>query len=357
MSTYKNLFVLMWLLSLSAGGLGAVQNRSSPSTQQPSKKKSTSAKLKFFSPGALAFGDVYAVPIDHLPEAEGSVGAWIRRAYLTGDFNISKQIFARARVEINQDGDFVSHAFTADLKDLFVRWTVGQHKLIFGRSSTPTFDLVEELWGYRHLEKTPLDLQGLPSRDWGIAAHGPLSLDHAINYQIMVGAGGDIGRETGESPKIMGRVSFGDSKEGLLVGLYADYQRLPGLTDRTTGQVNIHFPFARGRIGGLYSYQDRQADPRLEVASAYGIVDLSSKVSLIGRLDRLLSPSPSGNSIDYLPFDPSAKATLLIGGIEWRPCRYFSLTPNLESILYDRDDRGDKPQNDLLLRLTFYVHY
>jgi hypothetical protein len=70
----------------------------------------------------------------------------------------------------------------------------------------------------------------------------------------------------------------------------------------------------------------------------------------------LLTPSPKGNDIDYLPFDPNSKATLFIAGFEWRPCGYFALNPNLETILYDRDDQGNRPKNDLLLRLTFYVH-
>ena len=155
----------------------------------------------------------------------------------------------------------------------------------------------------------------------------------------------------------MGSVSYGKPKKGLLVGLYGDFQRLRGRTDHTTGQINLHYSLARGQIGGLYFNQDREDDPRLEVASAYGIAKLSPKFSLIGRVDRLLKPSPRGNIIDYLPFDPSVKATLLIGGIEWYPCPYFSLAPNFETILYDRNDQGYRPETDLLFRLTFYIHY
>jgi hypothetical protein len=354
---HRNLFSLLLALCLFASGLSVFgQETGDSSTERDPDKKADSPKTRFFSPGALVFGDVYTVPSHHLPEADEKTSVWIRRVYLTGDFNFSRDIFVRARLEANQDGDFVSNAFTADIKDLFLRWTVGHHRLFFGLSPTPTFELVEELWGYRYLEKTPLDLQGEPSRDWGIGARGPLNQASSINYRIKIGSGADLGRETGEGSKFMGAVSFGQVAKGLLVDFYGDYQRLPGPTDRTTGQVTLHYSLARGRIGGLYFYQDREEDPRLEVASTYGIADLSPKLSLIGRVDRLLTPSPKGNDIDYLPFDPSSKATLFIAGFEWRPCEYFALNPNLETILYDRDDQGNRPKNDLLLRLTFYVH-
>lgn len=41
---------------------------------------------------------------------------------------------------------------------------IGRHKFTFGVSPTPTFDLTEDLWGYRYLEKSTLDLQAEPSR-------------------------------------------------------------------------------------------------------------------------------------------------------------------------------------------------
>ena len=186
---YESLVLLLASLCLLASGFGAVQKESNPPTEQDSTEKKDPTKPKFFSPGGLVFGDLYAVSNHHLPEAEDKVGFWIRRIYLTGDFNFSRQIFVRVRFEANQDGDFVSNSFTGNIKDLFLRWTLGRHRLFFGLGPTPTFDLVEDLWGYRSLEKTPLDLQGEPSRDWGIAVHGPLSQNRPINYRVMVGTG------------------------------------------------------------------------------------------------------------------------------------------------------------------------
>ena len=353
----RPIVLLVIVLSLVVVALAAAPEQTIPnsSDRKDDPKTEGSSENDFFKFGFLAFGDLFTVPSHHLPEAEGDVSAWIRRIYLTSDFNLSKKFFARIRFEINQDGDFESSAFTIDFKDVYLRWSVGRHQLFFGLSPTPTFDLIDRIWGYRHLEKTPLDLQGIASRDNGIAVLGPLSRSGKLRYRFMLGTGHDIGKETEDGKKIMGAITLGD-EDGFLVDFYGGYQEKPGDTDRTTFQVFTHYRFPKGHVGLQYAYQDRQEDPRLEVASAYGVVDLSPKMSLIGRVDRLLAPSPKGNDIPYLPFDPSAKATLFIGGLEWRPHRSVSLMPNIEAIFYDDPDDGEKPKNDLLLRITFYIH-
>ena len=312
-----------------------------------------------FEFSGLVFGDIYGVPSHHLEVADGRVAAWIRRAYLTGDFNLSPSLFVRVRGEINQDGDFVSNGFTIDFKDVHLRWTLGRHRLFFGLAPSPSFDLQDSVWGYRHLERTPLDGQGIPSRDLGIAAHGPLNASDTIRYRLMVGTGKDFGRETGEGRKLMGAVSFGREERGLLVDVYGDFQRLPGETDTSTGSFFAHYRLTSMplRLSGLYTYQHRQDAPRLVLGSAYAIADVAPKLSVIGRIDRLFAPSPDGDGIDYLPFDTTAKATFLMGGIEWRPWKHLSLTPNVQAVLYDAPSRGQRPRDDVYLRVTFYLHY
>ncbi len=73
------------------------------------------------------------------------------------------------------------------------------------------------------------------------------------------------------------------------------------------------------RWGLLYAKQDRGEDPPLELASAFLGVKLDERNSVIGRIDRLIEPSPKGDGISYLPFDPSAPATMYLAGYEFRP--------------------------------------
>lgn len=69
---------------------------------------------------------------------------------------------------------------------------------------------------------------------------------------------------------------------------------------------------------------------------------------------RLFEPSAPDDDIDYLPFDPSASATMLIAGLEFATAERISSTPNGVVIRYDHDDQGQRLETDLHLRLTFF---
>ena len=87
------------------------------------------------------------------------------------------------------------------------------------------------------------------------------------------------------------------------------------------------------------------------------VADLPSGFSLIGRVDRLFEPSPRGNDISYIPFDPSAPATLFIGGAEFEISPHVTMTPNVLYTRYDVDDAGVRPQDDPQLRLTLFLDF
>lgn len=52
-----------------------------------------------------------------------------------------------------------------------------------------------------------------------------------------------------------------------------------------------------------------------------------------------MEPSPRGNNISYLPFDPSARATFFIGGIEYQATPHLTITPNIVRTHYDRNEQ------------------
>lgn len=301
---------------------------------------------------ALAFGDLFTVLAHHTKESEGAFGPVIRRIYLTLDGVLNKRLTARLRVEGNQCGEFECYGLGFDYKDVWLRLRAGEQKVTFGLQPSPTFDLLEELLGLRYLEKSPLDLQKIASRDKGVAAKGPLV--GAWSYRAMIGTGLESGNK-GDGPKYMMAATY-DPDSPWLVDLFTSYERQPGKADRTTLQAIAFRQTEAWRFSLLYSYQDRQDNPRLEVGSFFAIYELSRRWNLIGRVDRLFEPSPGGEDIDYLPFDPTARATLLIAGAEARITRSFSLIPNVEIIRYDRPDSGGlRPGTDFLLRLTFQL--
>lgn len=310
----------------------------------------------WLSIGGLAFGDLYHVVSHHTEEGEGATGAVLRRAYLTFDGDFSDALFGRLRFEANQSGEFETYTFTIDFKDFYLGWNVGRQRLLFGLSPTPNFDLLESIWGLRYLARTPLDLQGVPSRDTGIAAKGPLNGAGTLSYRAMLGAGTEFGNESGDGRKLMGALTWQPSPKWTLEA-YADYERLPGSTDRRTLQGFVAYQTEKFRWSVLYSNQDRQNDPPLEVASAFLVYRLGGRTSVVGRVDRLFKPSPEGDNLPYIPFDPTAPATFFLGGVEFRVSDHVRVTPNTYVTSYDRNDEGVRPRTDFALRLTLYLDF
>lgn len=309
-----------------------------------------------WSLGGLAFGDLYHVPSHHLPEGDGATGAVLRRGYLTFDIDFTTNWFARARLELNQDGEFESYDFELDFKDLYTGWNLGRHKLIAGLTGTPTFDLIESIWGARYLARTPMDMQGVASRDTGVYVKGPLNASGTLGYRVMAAAPVEFGAESNPNDRQMGALSWSPNP-ALSFDLYLDFEERSGPFDRTTWQAFAGYKTDTLRWGVQYSNQDREADPSLELASAFLVTASGENSNFIGRVDRIIEPSPKGNNISYIPFDPSAPATMLIGGWEYRFNPHFRITPNLVMINYDRNDEGVRPETDLHLRLTMFLDF
>jgi hypothetical protein len=155
------------------------------------------------------------------------------------------------------------------------------------------------------------------SRDTGLASRGPINESTTLSYRAMVGAGIDFGNESGDGNKWMGGLSWRPASDWVL-DFYVDYEKLEGPTDRTTLQGFAGYATDELRFGLQYSNQDREDDPPLELASIFAVKSLSAATSLIGRVDQLFEPSPKGDNISYLPFDPRARATFFVVGLEWR---------------------------------------
>lgn len=309
-----------------------------------------------FQAGGLLFGDLYHVPSHHDRSGDGASGLVVRRGYLTFDAEFGKHWFGRLRFELNQSGEFETYTFEVDHKDVYLGRNLGRHRLLLGMSPTPTFDLIESVWGLRYLARTPMDLQGVASRDTGISIKGPLNESGTLAYRAMVSVDSGSGAEAGDGRKWMGALTWRPAEPWSL-DLYADHETLDGPADRRTLQAFLGYQAEQLRWGLQYSNQDREQDPPLELASAFLVAGLGEAFSAIGRIDRLLEPSPKGDGISYLPMDPTARATMFIAGLEWRMRPHLTLTPNVVVTTYDRNDQGIRPRTDTYFRLTLFVDF
>lgn len=305
--------------------------------------------------------DAYAVPAHHDPAVEDQTGFWIRRGYLTFDSRISEAWSSRLRFEVNSPGDFTSNAkLSPFVKDAYLAWKSNGQELYLGISPSPTWEFVEKFWGYRTLEKTPLDLYRMgSSRDFGVAYRGK-ALGEKAFYHAMLGNGAGEGAETNEGKK--GMFSFGfKPTDALVVELYGDYEDRPGDTDRTTYRALLGWKVAGNRYGLEYGWQQRDADTgpgeTVSVASLFGVWGLTEKSTLIARWDRSFEGFSDAEKIPYIPIANSTKFDLAILGWDYRLHSQISLIPNLEYVLYRATDGVPAPDDDLYVKLTLYYQF
>ena len=306
----------------------------------------------------LVYFDWYGVPSHHREDVDGQTGFWFRRIYLTYDRKLGGGLDARLRFEMNSAGNFTSGGkMNTFVKDAWVRWRGDQTSVIVGMSGTPTWGLVEPFWGYRSVEKTPLDLQRWgSSREVGIAVKGSLGANKKIRYHVMGGNGNGTNAETSRGKAVYGSLAF-DLSDEIVVEVLAEYNNIDEDRSRANFQVFGGYDSGTTRVGLQYAHQtfDETGKDKREsdLVSVFWVQKLADKFKLLLRADRMFDPNPDGNKIQYLPFDTSARAFFVLAGLDYDFGHNVHLIPNVEYISYQSVDSSPDPTDDLVVRATF----
>ena len=202
-ATHLKTVVLASLVVYGLPGFALAQGAPPAAPPPPAAPEATKTEPSWKISG-LVYGDYYWLAADHREALEDQNGFWFRRIYLTYDHTFSKAFSARLRLEMNSPGDFSSsERMTPYVKDAWVKWTHGSHAVSFGLAPTPSFEFVESVWGYRSVEKTPLDLlRWDSSRDIGLLAQG--ALGGRTRYSVQVGNGSGVNGETDRAKAFRG---------------------------------------------------------------------------------------------------------------------------------------------------------
>src|SRR5512143_3253741 len=105
-------------------------------------------------------------------------GFQFRRIYFTYDNDISEKFTTRFRLEADQAALSSNGKISTYVKDAYLKWKniFGGSDLTLGLQPTPAYEISENAWGSRSLEKTIMDLRGIiPSRHLGISLPGTLA--------------------------------------------------------------------------------------------------------------------------------------------------------------------------------------
>lgn len=311
-----------------------------------------------------AFGDFYFVLNHHLEKAEGRNGFWFRRIYFTYDREIAKNIDVRFRLEMASPGLLqYSNKMMPFVKDAYVRWKTGQYQFFLGISQTPTWARIEKVWGYRSVEKTPLDLQKWgSSRDFGLGVKGALNRAGTLRFHAMFGNGSGYRSEDNKGKKFLVSLAYSPT-ENFLLEFYWDFEDLPGAQDIHTLQAFAAFAAENMRIGMVLARQAREGhgpigtDLQLDLLSVFAAGTIRPNLKYFVRMDKIMDPNPKGAKVTYLPFDPLAEFLFLVGGIDYEFAPGIHLMPNVEWVVYEKRPDGSQPGSDLIPRLTFFYKF
>lgn len=307
----------------------------------------------------LVFGDYYYVVRDHNPDLKNKNGFQLRRVYITFDHQFAEpSLSARVRLEANSPGDFTSTTkIEPYIKHLYLQYKPnGNHTAYFGLSGPPTFAVVEEVWGYRHVEKTPLDLYSFaPSSDFGIAMKG--NLNSRFKYHGMVSNGSGTGGETNSGKRASFSLGYYPNKTFLTEG-YVDTESRSGNEDRQTYQAFVAIHNSKARVGVMATRINRHLpnlNDNFDVASVFAVYKVAAKTNILSRYDRMFNPNPVGAKIAYMPFDPKARSNFVLVGLDHQVGKNLFLIPNVEYVLYD--GLTPRPSSDLMPRFTVFFTF
>jgi hypothetical protein len=309
----------------------------------------------------LMFGDYYYALKNHDATVKNNNGFWFRRIYFSYDNTLTDKIAMRFRLEMNSPGDFkTSTTLIPFVKDAYMSTKIGKQTLMLGLISTPLYDNLDDYWGYRPMEKTPIDLFKFGnSREVGIGLKGALDAKNKLTYTVMVGNGAGLKSETDHGKAVYGRLNF-QPNPTLFFELYADYTNTGNDTSFNIFQVFAGIKGNWGRSGlnfGLRNDKKADTSSNMKFASVFGVYKLNQKMEVIGRFDRLFDPNPNGSKIDYIPMANNAKANVLLAGFSWSLTENVKIIPNLKYVFYDKPEIGDKPSADFYTYLTLYFKF
>lgn len=316
----------------------------------------------------LMFGD-YFYNIDQRDSTKKDLnGFQFRRIYFTADYSISESFDSRFRLEADQSANSLTSGGKVGVmvKDAYLKWKniFEGSDFIFGISPTPVVDVSEAIWGYRSLEKTITDLNGIvSSRDLGVDLKGKIADNGSVKYWIKVANNSSNAPEVNKYKRFYGLIQL-TPLDNFQVVLYGDYASYAPKTDPFDKQSKSNGAFVGDvmlnvfqkdvysiGIESFYKLQQNNFSPGalspLQSQKGFGIsasawVAILSKLRIVGRYDVFDPNNDKGND----------RQNLILGALDFQADKNVSIMPNVEIITY----QGIDPK-DLVGRITLSYQF
>ena len=271
--------------------------------------------------GGLVFFD-YTYNLSN--ESDAFIEFKFNRSYFTFEKSMSDGISYKFQTDMGYKEDGKNYIF---VKNALVKWGFGNGNLIVGLQGMNVFNVSEKTWGYRFLEKTPLDKNKLAgSADMGIGYAGHFN---DLNYSVLITNGGGYKvAEDDKYKKVSVQVFHGEKKlvknDGYNFGLSYTFEGydVDSNTSDSKSLISVFSGFAGNgiRVGGEFDlFTDGGSDVDSQIISAYGNYKFSDDLEGYLRVDKFDPDIDDEN--DY--------ETYLIVGLSYHPIKGLTIAPNL----------------------------
>jgi hypothetical protein len=314
---------------------------------------------------------ISSIPNKALDGAKDLNGFQIRKIYFTYDSDISKKISARFRLEAEQVIKLPDGKLGVAVKDAFFRWKniFPGSDFYFGLQPTPAFYSVVDFWGYRLIEKAPLDLRGIaPSRDIAVSLKGKIDGNGIINYWVLIGNGSNNNSNFDKYKRIYAHLNLIPSKS-LEIIFYGDVKFRP---DIDVNKNESHYGLSNNiystdlflgyKFYDLWRFGIEGFLQKIENGSSYSGIfknrnSMGFSIFHVYNFSRLFAAI---GRYDY--FDPDTdfngdSRNYFILGISCKPDPNFSITPNFLYETYERIPGFGTYKSSLTARITFFYNY
>lgn len=279
-------------------------------------------------------------------------GLQFRRLYLQLDNDLSARYSTRARLEADGKSLTSDGKLGVAVKALYVqaKSVLPRMDVYAGLVSVPFFDVTEEFWAYRSIEKVLPDFRGYsPSADMGVEVKGFIDPNRVFGYTALVGNG--TGQKTETNRQKRASMSLPVRWNDLHLEPYVDYENIFGGKDRLTWQMMLGYDLPRhGAVGWVVTdqIQHTPTGPYHELLghSIFARVQPVDALGGFARVDLWTPDKRATNRVDQ---------QLWIAGLDWQPFKDVHVMPNVEAMQYVAKGNAVVPaHHDLQARITFY---
>lgn len=163
-------------------------------------------------------------------------GFQFKRIYFTYDYTISEKFSTRLRLAHEPKSYASDTKLTFFVKDAYLKWKDiwSGSDVLFGIQPTPTWDISEEVWGNRFLERTIMDIRGYASsRDFGISLKGKIDSRGIFKYWLMLANNSGSAAEIDKYKRYYALIQYTPIKQ-VTTTFYMDIAARPNIVDPTS---------------------------------------------------------------------------------------------------------------------------